>query len=69
MGLPAARVRGPPGAVVVKRGALLTVIARGVVGTLAPAEHLEDTSGHPQLLCLHALQQSCRPGLGLETLK
>lgn len=59
VGLPAAHVCRPPRPVVVKRGALLTVVARGVVSTLTPAKHLEDTSGHPQLLYFHALQQTC----------
>lgn len=50
VGLPAADVCRPPGAVVVERGTRLTVVARGVVSTPTPAKHLEDTSGHPQLL-------------------
>lgn len=62
VGLPAAAVCRPPRAVVVELGALLTVMACCVVSTLAPAEHLEDTSGHPQLLYLQEqTQATCWP--------
>lgn len=58
VGLPAAAVCRPPRPIVVKRGALLAVIACCVVSTLTPAKHLEDTSGHPQLLHLHEQTQA-----------
>lgn len=50
VGLPAAAVCRPPRTIVVERRAPLTVVACCVVNALTPAEHLEDTSGHPQFL-------------------
>lgn len=60
VGLPAAAVCRPPRTIVVKPGALLTVMACCVVSALTPAKHLEDTSGHPQLLYLHEQKQAPR---------
>lgn len=60
IGLPTGAVGRPPGMIVVKWGALLTVLPCCVVSTLAPARHLEDTSGHAQSLPLHQqMLQTC----------
>lgn len=65
VGLAAAAVGRPPRTVVVKWRALVTVVACCVVSALTPAKHLEDTSGHPQSLHVHAQQQAPRRPLSV----